>query len=302
MKRILFSGICLILAHSIHAQVGINTTQPATTLEIVAKSPASTVEGIIIPKLTGDEIFNMPILPGTNESNLVYATSAAAIANQTGVGINLTGRGFFYWDGTVWVSIVNNTTIINNILALVKPMNFSYTDYNDYPAGGTAFISPVATQLRLLNPKYGNPGSIADDIIENNPLQVVMWDNDTCAIKVPPQLLGYAININISLKYARAASNSNTIRIAAYTGNAVTDGTGLYVSGGTKLKDVFFKENPSSALFDYVTDGLLLMPVIVTQEIVDYGIQIYLGGSDNSVHYYYEPKITVDYGVVNTTL
>lgn len=298
MKKLLFFWCCLPLMGGLNAQVGINTTNPATTLEIVAKSPATNVEGILIPKLSGDEIYNMPILPATNEANLVYATSAAAIANQTGVGINLTGRGFFYWDGTVWVSIVNNTTIINNILALVRPMNFSYKDNNDFPQGVNAFISPVAKQLRLLNPQYGN----GDELIANNPLQVVMWDNSTSAIKVPAQLLGYAININVSLKYARTASNSNTIRIASYTGNAITDGSGLYVSGGTKLKDVFFKENPSSALFDFVTDDLFLMPVIVTQEIVDYGIKIFLGGSDNSVHYYYEPKITVDYGVVNTTL
>lgn len=302
MKRILFFGICLILAHSIQAQVGINTTAPATTLEIVAKSPATHVEGILIPKMTGDEVFNMPILPATNEANLVYATTAASPANQTGVGVNLTTRGFFYWDGTVWVSIANNTTIINNILALVKPMNFMYGDNNNFPQGGAYFEAPHTPDLKLLNPVFGNAGGTADLMIANNPLNVEMWNNATSTINVPQQLKGYAITINVSLKYAQVSSNALSTRLAAYTGTPVIDSTtGYYESGGTKLKDLFFKINSSSG-FAYVRDELVLAPVIVTQEIIDHGIKLFIGGTGNTHIRYFEPIISVDYGVVNTTL
>lgn len=302
MKKILFFWCCLPLMVGVHAQVGINTTAPATTLEIMPKSPATNVEGILIPKLTGDEIYSMPILPATNEGNLVYATAAAAVANQIGVGINLKERGFFYWNGTVWVSIANNNTIINTILALVKPMNFVYGDNNDFPQGGNFFESPHTPDLKLLNPIYGNSGGTPDLIIESNPLNVQMWDNATSTIQIPQQLKGYAMIINISLKYEQVSSNALSTRLAAYTGNAITDNTtGFYVSGGTKIKDVFFKLNSSSG-FTYVRDELVLSPVIITQEIIDHGIKIFIGGTGNTHINYYEPVISVDYGVVNTTL
>lgn len=302
MKKILFLCFCLPLMVGISAQVGINTTEPATTLHIVAKSPATNVEGILIPKMSGNEIFNMPIVTGTNEANLVYATSAASIANQTGVGINLKERGFFYWDGTVWVSIANNNTIINNILALVKPMNFMYGDYNNFPQGGAYFESPHTPDLKLLNPVFGNAGGTPDLMIENNPLNVEMWNNATSTIQVPQQLKGYAITINVSLKYEQVSSNALSTRLAAYTGIPVIDSTtGFYLSGGTKLKDLFFKLNSSSG-FTYVRDELVLAPVIVTQEIIDHGIKLFIGGTGNTHILYYEPIITVDYGVVNTSL
>ena len=291
-----------LLVSGVNAQVGINTTAPSTTLEIVGSSPASKVEGLLIPKLTGDQIFNMPIMPATNEGNLVYATSAASVANQTGVGINLKSSGFYYWDGTVWVTVDKNSTTINNVLAAVKPMNFQYADYNDFPEGtSTPFIAPQATALRLLNPKYGNTGGTPDYMLENNPLGVTMWDNLTSTIRIPAQLKGYAITVNLSLKYAQVNSNSLSTRMVAYSGNAVTNSSGLYVSGGTKIKDVFFKQNPSSG-FPYVRDELTLSPIIITQELIDHGIKIFLGSTGNTPTNYFEPILTVDYGVVNTTI
>ena len=300
MKKLLFFVCFLPLTNGLYAQVGINTTAPATTLEIVAKSPATHVEGLLIPKLTGDQVYGMPIAQAADEANLVYATSPAAVANQTGVGINLKTKGFFYWDGTVWVSIANNNTIINNILALVKPMNFVYHDHNGFPEGGTAFIVPTATQSRLLNLIFINDG--VDELIENNPLNIMMWDNNTSTIRIPQQLLGYAIIINLSVKYEQTNSNSTASRILAFTGDATSNAaTGLYTGGGTNIKDVFFKSNPSSG-FTYVRDELVLSPIIVTQDMVDHGIKLFLGSSDNQTIEYYDMILRVDYGVVNTTL
>ena len=104
----------LILFTISSAQVGINTTTPTTTLQIDGKDVATKVAGLIVPRFTGDEIFNMPIsvaqgyaaASNANYSNLVYATSAASVANQTSTGRGefLTTSGFFYWDdpGQKW--------------------------------------------------------------------------------------------------------------------------------------------------------------------------------------------------------
>lgn len=112
MKKIYILLFSLLCIGEIHAQVGINTTFPTTTLDIQGKSPSTKVEGMLIPRFTGDEIFSMPISTTTgNEGNLVYATAAASTANQTGVGVNLKAKGFYYWDGTKWVTFINEITI-----------------------------------------------------------------------------------------------------------------------------------------------------------------------------------------------
>lgn len=303
----LFLIFLLVASNIAHSQVGINTTEPKTTFEIFAKNPGTKVEGIIIPNLTGDEAYNMPIsnTTGTN-SNLIFVTQAASTTNQTGRGINLTERGFYYWFTDKWVSITSTTTTINNILAYVKPMNFVYGDNNDYPSGtgSASFAVPKATDLKLLNPQFGNvvSGKPNDLQIINNPLNVTMWDNTTSKILVPQQLKGYSINISVSLKYTETSTNSASSRLVAYTGNCTSSSAGLYTSGGTKIKDVFFKQNPTSG-FNFVRDELTLSNVIVTQDIVDHGIKLFIGASDSSkTQDYYEPVITVNYGVVNTSL
>lgn len=114
MRKKFILGMSLMLFTISHAQVGINTTTPTTTLQIDGKDVATKVAGLIVPRFTGDQIFNMPIsiaqgytaASSANYSNLVYATSAASVANQTSTGRGefLTTSGFFYWDdpGQKW--------------------------------------------------------------------------------------------------------------------------------------------------------------------------------------------------------
>lgn len=306
MKKNLFltAILAVFLIGILPAQyVGINTAEPKTSLQIDAKDPATKISGLLIPRLTGDEIYGMPIPTGADlESTLVYATSAASTANQTGKGEHLKGKGFFYWDGTAWVSIDTSTTTVNEIWAMVKPMNFVYGDENDYPEGLTSFVVAGSPNITLLKVNFDYDSvTPVDKIIENNPLNVTMWDNTTNTILVPEQLLGQAIGINISLKYAAVNSNSVSSRVAAYTGDAIVGTNGNYLSGGTKLKDLFFKKNPQSSI-PYVRDELVLNPIIVTQDIIDYGIKIFIGNSGNQQDSYYEPTLTVNYGLVNITL
>ena len=129
----------------------------------------------------------------------------------------------------------------------------------------------------------------------------MIWDNVNKRINVPQQLLGYSITVNISLKYQQTTSNSEASRFVAYTGNAVVNtSTGNY-TGGRKIKDLMFKKTKTSS-FPYVRDELVLSPIVVTQEIIDHGIILYLGSGDTSSISFYEPVLTIDYGVVNITL
>ena len=156
--------------------------------------------------------------------------------------------------------------------------------------------------MRLFDCDYG----AGDFIIINNPLSTapnnfVIWDNVYKKINVPQQLLGQTITINISLKYQETTSNSDASRFTAYTGNAVYNATAGTVTDGTKIKDLLFKKTKTSG-FTTVRDELVLSPIIINQEIIDNGIMLYLGNGDTSSISFFEPILTIDYGVVNVTL
>lgn len=271
------------------SQVGINTTEPHESSVLHLNSSD---KGFLLPyfNITDLNLKSPVISPTIAEGLLAYNTNTT------------TGKGIYYWDGTKWSGLgqVNFTNIYNSV---IKPLNAILNDMDTFPYLINAMVAPPSPGLRRFDCDYSAPG---DDIIINNPLSgapnnFVIWDNVNKRINVPQQLLGYSITVNISLKYQQTTSNSEASRFVAYTGNAVVNtSTGNY-TGGRKIKDLMFKKTKTSS-FPYVRDELVLSPIVVTQEIIDHGIILYLGSGDNSPISFYEPVLTIDYGVVNITL
>ena len=86
--------ICLCIPLSMMSQVGINTTTPqaGSMLDIT-----SGTKGILIPRVNISDLSTIaPITGGAPESLLVYNTNTT------------TGKGFHYWDGTVWIPILSD--------------------------------------------------------------------------------------------------------------------------------------------------------------------------------------------------
>lgn len=271
------------------SQVGINTTEPHESSVLHLNSSD---KGFLLPyfNITDLNLKSPVISPTIAEGLLAYNTNTT------------TGKGIYYWDGTKWSGLgqVNFTNIYNSV---IKPLNAILNDTDTFPYPINAMVAPSSPGLRRFDCDYSAPG---DDIIINNPLagapnNFVIWDNVYKRINLPQQLLGYSITVNISLKYQQTTSNSEASRFVAYTGNAVVNtSTGNY-TGGRKIKDLMFKKTKTSS-FPYVRDELVLSPIIVTQEIIDHGIILYIGSGDNSPLNFYEPALTIDYGVVNITL
>ena len=271
------------------SQVGINTTEPHESSVLHLNSSD---KGFLLPyfNITDLNLKSPVISPTIAEGLLAYNTNTT------------TGKGIYYWDGTKWSGLgqVNFTNIYNSV---IKPLNAVLNDMDTFPYLINAMVAPPSPGLRRFDCDYSAPG---DDIIINNPLSgapnnFVIWDNVNKRINVPQQLLGYSITVNISLKYQQTTSNSEASRFVAYTGNAVVNtSTGNY-TGGRKIKDLMFKKTKTSS-FPYVRDELVLSPIIITQEIIDFGIILYLGSGDTSSISFYEPVLTIDYGVVNITL
>ncbi|WP_312903286.1 hypothetical protein [Chryseobacterium taichungense] len=107
----LFTTASILFSMTASAQVGINTTTPKATLEIKAKTTdGSKPEGIIVPRLTADQI-----QLGTYGSNqigtLIYALAAATAPNT--VTSEITEPGFYYFNGTKWKKINSSGSTIS---------------------------------------------------------------------------------------------------------------------------------------------------------------------------------------------
>lgn len=101
MKKILVTAAFLAAAMAM-AQVGINNSDPKATLDVTAKTTDGTkAEGIIAPRLTGDQIKSADAqYLAAQTGTIVYATSAVGI--PTPKTVNITAPGYYYFDGTLW--------------------------------------------------------------------------------------------------------------------------------------------------------------------------------------------------------
>lgn len=99
MKTLLYFFL-LIVGISVKAQVGINTTNPETTFEVVGKpNDPSHYDGIIPPRITGDQLASKSY-SNTKKGAVVFVTSPAS--NLSGQVINVSESGMYYFDGNVW--------------------------------------------------------------------------------------------------------------------------------------------------------------------------------------------------------
>ena len=90
-------------AQTYKGRVGVNTPTPASTMDIVGVPADATVtDGLIAPRLTGDELKAKDALYTSAQTGaLVYATAAVGTASTKTA--NVTSDGYYWFDGTVWV-------------------------------------------------------------------------------------------------------------------------------------------------------------------------------------------------------
>lgn len=127
----------------VYSQVGINTESPKATLE-VASSPndASVIDGVIPPRLTGQQLKLKDALYELNQTGaIVYVTSALEVTSRTPKTINITEIGYYYFDGDVWVSLkgsnsVDDLIIQNGVSVISNSLGFQRTNNNTTFLGG----------------------------------------------------------------------------------------------------------------------------------------------------------------------
>ncbi|MGU3376557.1 hypothetical protein [Chryseobacterium sp. M5A1_1a] len=112
MKKNIIAISTFVLSTSAFGQVGINTTSPNATLDIIA-SPLnlSKIDGLIAPRLKGSELKAKDTLYDVPQTGaIVYITEVLLPANVSIKTANVTTLGYFYYDGTKWIPIAGIPT------------------------------------------------------------------------------------------------------------------------------------------------------------------------------------------------
>ncbi|UTX48900.1 hypothetical protein [Chryseobacterium sp. MA9] len=137
MKKTFIILLTLIFSNLVYSQVGINTTTPTASLDIVSKNPTGTatnIDGILIPRVDRERAQNMAAVPN---STLIYINDIST-GSQTGAAINIDNVGFYYFD-TVWTKLGQSNSIPIQNIFLADGTSSSVAPSNSTGNNGTGY-------------------------------------------------------------------------------------------------------------------------------------------------------------------
>jgi hypothetical protein len=231
-NKITLACITILFGGLAQAQVGINTQNPAATLDIVAKNATGQSilpDGLLVPRVDRERALSMNIIA---TSTLIYVNSVAT-GTQTGKAVNIDTVGYYYFDGTSWIKF-NSGTLTDN-------------DTNIYNGNGTLTGNRTVTQ---------NTNTLAFTGSANNAFSV---DGNSFSVDAANNRVGIGTtapsasleinsgNSNVSgLKFSNLTSdsplsNGATLGVDSYgnvvtvPGNAFTPATGREVLTGASI-------------------------------------------------------------------
>lgn len=104
MKKTLLSLAFISLAYYSHAQVGVGTNDPKTTLDVVGKpADTTTPDGVTAPRVTYAQLSAKDAIYGADQTGtIVYVTAPIASGTPAGKTVNVTKIGYYYFDGAFW--------------------------------------------------------------------------------------------------------------------------------------------------------------------------------------------------------
>lgn len=161
-KTLLLGVVGLQLAYAQQGRVGINTSTPVATLEVNATSN-ETAKGILIPRVTGEELKTMTANLGADQNSmLVYVT--AAVADNTTQGFeNIIYPGYYRFKYDVNYGIVSKTWVRVEPSGLEKVKNGSNTGWRLVGDNNKYYTRPIgdkAVDLTINNDYNPDRGAI----------------------------------------------------------------------------------------------------------------------------------------------
>lgn len=109
------SSLALMFIFSIaYGQIGINNSSPKVTLDISPnKNDGSTAEGILMPQLAGDTLYNADIKATYKQEHdgvMIFVTEPPVITKRIGQTVDIDSRGYYYYDSFAnkWIKMFFN--------------------------------------------------------------------------------------------------------------------------------------------------------------------------------------------------
>lgn len=151
---IAFFSSCMAFSQS--GNVGINTENPVATLHVEGSPTTTTkVDGIIAPRLTGDELkAKDAVYTAAQTGTLVYVT--AAVGTSTAKTGNVTAPGYYYFDGSIWQLVPNGNIEPWYNVATTKAATANNQDIYQMGKVGIGTATPDRT-LSVVQPGSGSP-------------------------------------------------------------------------------------------------------------------------------------------------
>ncbi|RMZ58877.1 hypothetical protein D1632_14990 [Chryseobacterium nematophagum] len=161
---------CMCLGILSFGQVGINSSMPKATLDVNAKNyDGSTAEGLIVPRMTGNQLFDA-IATGVytmdQHGAVVYIYTPADEPKRTGQTVHIDDFGFYYYDGyqNTWNKMGGVATIYRTDGTLTGPRLMTMGGNNLSFIGGrigmgtsspepSAILDLTSTNLGFLTPR-----------------------------------------------------------------------------------------------------------------------------------------------------
>ncbi|MFP3592899.1 tail fiber domain-containing protein [Chryseobacterium sp. SIMBA_038] len=227
MKRITLPFIVAFSLFSVHSngQVGINTSTPASTLEITAKNATGSntnIDGLLIPRVDRERAQNMTTAP---TSTLIYVNALPA-GTQTGVAINIDAVGYYFFDGTSWVKLKTNLvpdvniynadgSLTGNRLVTqgTNTLAFSSNAVNGFSVdGSTLSVDALNNRVGIGTTTPHGPLQFANAVVNRKIVMYETGDNDH-------EFYGFGVNSGI-LRYQADRTTTDHVFFAAVTGGA----------------------------------------------------------------------------------
>ncbi len=119
----LFLAVWLMQTNTALAQIGVNTTSPKLSLDVEYNNQQAALAGIRAPKVTGD-FLHTQTYTAEHDGAIVFVKTPADEANQSGQTINVTCRGYYYFNaetqGGMWIPFKSCTSLLSSSEVLTK--------------------------------------------------------------------------------------------------------------------------------------------------------------------------------------
>lgn len=116
-----FNLLIFVFAIIVKAQVGVNTQTPAATLDIVGKPDLPHhFDGIILPRITGDQLANKTYSV-LQKGAIVYVTQPAS--TLLGQVIHIVEEGYYYFNGMFWNQMFKEPTYYDALIVLDETLS-----------------------------------------------------------------------------------------------------------------------------------------------------------------------------------